>query len=93
MRTGEFEIASEIANRSLCQRQICFRRYSPLLVLLDAMSGNVLETAGFGVGLVIDDTISTKTLMDILERKISNPEDFLPVTDVFSRPSDDGLGT
>ena len=57
------------------------------------MSGNVLETAGFGVGLVIDDAISTKTLMDILEKKISNPEDFLPVTDVLSRPSDDGLGT
>lgn len=56
------------------------------------MSATDQETAGFGVGLVIDDIISNATLMDILKRKIDRPEDFLPVTDVFSRPSDDGLG-
>lgn len=56
------------------------------------MSDSSIETAGLGVGKSIDDAISDEILMEVLEIKISNPQEFLPVTDVFVRCSDDGLG-
>ena len=50
------------------------------------------DTAGLGVGLVVDNTIPNEILMEVLAIKISSPQEFLPVTDVVVRCSDDGLG-
>lgn len=51
------------------------------------------EEAGLGVFSIIDDNVSNKQLMVILRNKIIHPEDYLPVTNVVTRPSDDGNGT
>lgn len=53
---------------------------------------STIDTAGLGVGIVVDHTISNEILMEVLAMKVSNPQEFLPVTDVVVRCSDDGLG-
>jgi hypothetical protein len=51
-----------------------------------------VDTAGLGVGLIVDNAISNEILMEVLAMKVSSPQEFLPVTDVVVRCSDDGLG-
>jgi hypothetical protein len=53
---------------------------------------SAVETAGLGVGLTVDDAISNAILMEVLAIKVSSPQEFIPVTDVVVRCSDDGLG-
>lgn len=42
--------------------------------------------------MIIDDSISTIKLWEVLKMKIIQPQLFLPVTDVIIRKSDNGLG-
>ncbi len=51
------------------------------------------EQSGLGVAIEIEDTLSTEKIWSVLLQKIQRPQDFLPVTDVITRPSDDGKGT
>ncbi len=51
------------------------------------------ELAGLGKGLEIPDDISNEKVWQVLLIKIQQPSLFLPVTDVVTRPSDDGAGT
>ena len=50
------------------------------------------EIVGLGAWLPIEDDLSNDDVWKVLLEKIRNPQLFLPVTDVISRPSDDGLG-
>jgi hypothetical protein len=56
------------------------------------VSMSSVDTAGLGVGLIVDNAISNEILMEVLAMKVSSPQEFLPVTDVVVRCSDDGLG-
>ncbi len=56
------------------------------------MDSNV-EQVGLGAGIPIPDDITTDAVWEILIDKISHPYRYLPVTDVITRPSDDGIGT
>jgi hypothetical protein len=51
------------------------------------------EEAGFGVSVVIPPEVSNEKLWEVLLLKIQQPNLFLPVSNVSTRPSDDGLGT
>ena len=51
------------------------------------------ELAGMGVGMEIPENISSEKIWQILLIKITQPNLFLPVTDVISRPGDDGRST
>lgn len=51
------------------------------------------QAAGLGIALEIPDEISTEKVWQVLLIKIKQPNLFLPVTDVVTRTSDDGLGT
>jgi hypothetical protein len=51
------------------------------------------ELAGLGIKMEIPDDISTEKVWEVLLIKIKQPNLFLPVTDVVTRVSDDGLGT
>lgn len=57
------------------------------------MSQQPVESAGLGVGISIDDDITTDQVWAALEIKVLRPDQFLPVTDVVTRPTDDGKGT
>jgi len=46
-----------------------------------------------GVGIEIEDELTTAKIWEVLLRKIQRPDEFLPVVDVVARPSDDGKGT
>jgi len=52
-----------------------------------------VETSGLGVGIEIDDDLSTEKVWQVLESKVLRPDLFLPVEDIVTRPSDDGKGT
>lgn len=56
------------------------------------MSEDDNEEVGLGVAMEIPDEISTEKVWEVLLIKIKQPNLFLPVTDVVTRPSDDGLG-
>lgn len=48
---------------------------------------------GLGVAIDVPVNVSNEMLMDALVMLFSNPNEFeLPVTDVITRPSRDGLG-
>ena len=51
------------------------------------------ESAGLGVSIEIDDSLPTALVWEVLCHKVLSPQDYLPVTDVLTRPSDDGKGT
>ncbi len=51
------------------------------------------ELVGLGVSQPIAEDISTEQVWKALLIKIKEPNLFLPVTDVVTRPSDDGRGT
>ena len=51
------------------------------------------EIVGLGASLPIEDSVSSDSVWKVLLEKIQNPQLFLPVEDVISRTSDDGLGT
>lgn len=50
-------------------------------------------TAGLGVSMDIEETLSSDAVWAVLELKVKEPHRFLPVKDVLTRPSDDGAGT
>ncbi len=50
------------------------------------------EEAGMGIAMDIPDDISTDKVWQVLLIKIKQPNLFLGVGDVMTRPSDDGLG-
>jgi len=50
------------------------------------------ETAGLGVSLQIEDTLSDTRVFAVLKEKITTPQLFSPVSNVTTRVSDDGLG-
>jgi hypothetical protein len=52
-----------------------------------------VEMAGMGVAMEIPEAIATDKVWEVLLIKIKQPDLFLPVSDVLTRPSDDGLGT
>ena len=54
---------------------------------------NAPEPVGLGASSEVPENISTEQLWQTLLIKIPQPNLFLPVHDVKSRPSDDGLGT
>lgn len=49
--------------------------------------------AGMGIAMDIPDDITTEKVWQVLLVKIKQPNLFLPVTDVVTRVSDDGVGT
>lgn len=51
------------------------------------------ELVGLGVSQTIAEDISTEQVWKALLIKIKEPNLFLPVTDVITRPSEDGRGT
>lgn len=51
------------------------------------------ELAGMGIKMEIPEDIPTENVWKVLLIKIKQPDLFLPVTDVVTRPSDDGRGT
>ena len=51
------------------------------------------DNAGMGVSIEIQGTISTDNVWKALELKVYSPQEFLPVANVITRPSDDGKGT
>lgn len=56
------------------------------------MSAEPEEAVGMGVSMEIPEEIPTAKVWEALLIKIKQPNLFLPVTDVVTRPSDDGLG-
>jgi hypothetical protein len=50
------------------------------------------EEVGMGVSQVIESEIPTEKVWQVLQIKITEPNLFIPVTDVVHRPSEDGLG-
>lgn len=54
---------------------------------------DAVELAGLGAAMDIDADISTPAVWKVLVHKTLHPDAYLPVTDVFTRPSDDGKGT
>ena len=52
-----------------------------------------VELVGLGASTVIPEEISIEQVWKVLLIKIQQPNLFLPVTDVVTRPSDDGKGT
>ncbi len=53
---------------------------------------DIIEEAGLGIAKDIPDDISNEKLWQVLLIKIKQPNLFLPVGDVVTRVSDDGLG-
>ncbi len=51
------------------------------------------EMTGLGVGVEIEPSLTSEAVWQVLLLKIQKPNLFLPVQDVFVRPSDDGAGT
>jgi hypothetical protein len=51
------------------------------------------ESSGLGVAIEIEDSLPTELVWEELCLKIQHPEQYLPVTDVLTRPSEDGQGT
>ena len=51
------------------------------------------EVMGLGAASVIPEDVTTEQVWKALIIKITQPNLFLPVSDVFTRPSDDGKGT
>lgn len=52
-----------------------------------------VEQVGLGVAATIPTDVTTKQVWQALVIKIKQPNLFLPATDIFTRPSDDGKGT
>ena len=50
------------------------------------------ETSGMGVGIEIEESLSTEFVWEVLCEKVQRPQDYLPVADVVTRVSDDGKG-
>ncbi len=48
------------------------------------------ELAGLGVAVEIDASLSSDSVWAVLERKVQRPQDYLPATDVLTRPNADG---
>ena len=48
-----------------------------------------VELAGLGVAVEIDPAISTENVWKVLEHKTKCPQDYLPATDVVTRPNAD----
>ena len=46
------------------------------------------EQSGLGVAIEIEDSLPTEKVWAVLLQKIQRPQDYLPVTDVVTRPSD-----
>jgi hypothetical protein len=51
------------------------------------------EEVGLGISQEIENEIPTEKVWQVLLIKITEPNLFIPVTDVVHRPSDDGVGT
>ena len=52
-----------------------------------------VELVGLGAGTTIPEEITTEQVWKVLLLKIEQPNLFLPVTGVITRPTDDGKGT
>ncbi len=50
------------------------------------------EVGKEGVGMDIDSSIKVENVVLALRDKIYHPDNYLPVKDVLTRPSDDGQG-
>jgi hypothetical protein len=46
-----------------------------------------------GAALDVDPAVKLENLIIVLKDKILHPDKYLPVSNVFTRPSDDGKGT
>ena len=52
-----------------------------------------MELSGLGVSVDIEDSLPNEKIWTILLRKIQRPQDYLPVFDVITKPTEDGNGT
>ena len=57
------------------------------------MTDTSTDEAGMGCSMDIPVYIPTEKVVEILKHKILYPNDYLPVTDITTRVSEDGLGT
>ena len=57
------------------------------------MSEEIIEEAGLGAAKEIPEDVSNEKVWQALLIKIKQPNLFLPVSDIVTRPSDDAIGT